>query len=121
MDRASDARPLAFSAFSAVARTILDISSSEVLVSSTEDACSLAPEARAWLAIDTCRAAEAVCSEPWSRFCVILARAWFVERMISHASSEARSKTRIRDPSMRRTLRGAALLLVFARALQAFE
>ena len=59
-DRDSDARPLAFSAFSAVARIMLDISSSEVLVSSTEDACSLAPDARVWLAIETCRAAEAV-------------------------------------------------------------
>ena len=65
-ERASAASSLAFSAFSAVARIMLDICSSEVLVSSTEAACSLAPEARVWLAIDTCRAAEAVWSAPRS-------------------------------------------------------
>jgi hypothetical protein len=45
-ERASEASSFAFSAFSAVARIMLDISSSDVLVSSTDAACSLAPEAR---------------------------------------------------------------------------
>jgi len=41
---------------------MLVISSSEALVSSTEDACSLAPEERELLEVETCRAAEAVCT-----------------------------------------------------------
>ena len=50
-----------------MARIILVISSREALVSSTEEACSLAPEERLWLAMETCRAAAAVCSAPSSR------------------------------------------------------
>jgi hypothetical protein len=38
---------------SAVERIMLDISSSEALVSSTEAACSLAPDDRLWLAAET--------------------------------------------------------------------
>ena len=44
--------------------SMLDISSSEELVSSSEAACSLAPSARVWLAEETCDDAAAVCSEP---------------------------------------------------------
>ena len=65
--RASVAKAFARCAFSAVARIMLDISSSEVLVSSTEDACSLDPEESWLLAMDTWRDAEAVCMAPWSR------------------------------------------------------
>ncbi len=43
---------------------MLDISSSEALVSSTDAACSLAPDERVWLAAETWRAAEAVCVAP---------------------------------------------------------
>jgi hypothetical protein len=44
--RVSEARALALWQFSAVAWIMLDISSSEALVSSTDAACSLAPEER---------------------------------------------------------------------------
>jgi len=46
---------------------MLDISSSEELVSSSEAACSLAPSASDWLAEETWPAAPAVCSAPAER------------------------------------------------------
>ena len=62
--RESEANDLAFWAFSEVARIILVISSNDALVSSTDEACSLAPDDRFWLATDTCLAAAAVCEAP---------------------------------------------------------
>ncbi len=56
--RAWLANSLALSALSALRLVMLDISSSEELVSSSEAACSLAPSANDWLEPDTCAAAE---------------------------------------------------------------
>ena len=109
-ERASEASSLAFSAFSAVALIMLDISSSDVLVSSTDAACSLAPEARFQLAIDTCRAAEAVWSAPRSRLTVISLRARFVERMTCHARRNARSEATPRARPIKRTLKSTDFL-----------
>jgi hypothetical protein len=51
-ERVSEASKVAFRAFSAVMRVMLDISSSDALVSSTEEACSLAPDDREWLEME---------------------------------------------------------------------
>ena len=92
--RASEARPLAFCALSAVARIMLSISSSEALVSSTAAACSLAPADSDWLDIDTCPAADAVCSAPRSRSEVISPSVRRVEPRVSQASRPATSTDR---------------------------
>ena len=57
-------RFFAFAADSALRLVMLNISSSEALVSSMEAACSLAPEAIDWLDVETSCAAAAVCSAP---------------------------------------------------------
>ena len=82
----SPARDLAFWAFSDVERIMLAISSSEALVSSTEDACSLAPDDKLWLATETWRAAAAVCSAPWSRLLAKPRSKRLVVLEMSHAS-----------------------------------
>ena len=64
---------------------MLDISSNALLVSSTEEACSLDPEESWLLAIETWRAAEAVCSAPRSRFAARSCSALFVLLVTCHA------------------------------------
>ena len=58
--RAWRASSFTFCAFSVLRFVMLDISSRDELVSSSEAACSLAPSANDWLAEDTCPAADAV-------------------------------------------------------------
>ena len=62
--RVSAIRVLHWLALAALRWVMLDISSRDELVSSSEAACWLAPSAKDWLAADTWPAAAAVCSAP---------------------------------------------------------
>ena len=87
--RASFASAVARWAPSALRCVVLDISSSEELVSSREAACSLEPSASDWLEDATCREADAVCSEPALRVSATRRIGTVIERVIRTPSASA--------------------------------
>ena len=108
---ASPASMLDCSALSAVDRIMLAICSSDALVSTTEAACSLAPEESIWLADETWRAAAAVWVAARSRFVARFPRARVVERAMSHARTTAATSARTTARRRRRMLDRAVALL----------